>query len=529
TVILYANVTREGLPLQNLYVSFEVFGPVNIIENLTFAHISQTDSSGIASWTFEIPWPCEDAETIVFGNWRALASVTIDEETVEDRLPFQVDWIVSIVSLETIDGDFQPETYFGRGGELGVEMVLKNIAMTSREVTLYLLILDELKVPVSSAEIMNFQLQPKAVPIRIFLRMQIPKWAYVGNATLEAMILTATTPPRFKSFQITGQNPIQVALDDVAVKEVICQPKTVQPGQLVDVQVVVRNEGTEVESFNLTVTQDSTLIGNASVTSLHPYRQESFNFIWNTTGFPEGNYTITASAPPVPGEGYLEDNSLSTYVELRKQPPEARVDVAVTNVWTNTTEVYAGEPVKISVRVRNKGDTTESFMVKIYRDAAEIERLLVETLSPGNSRTLTSVWNTAGMEPGTYLISAEIPPLPEEYNLANNQYTNGEVHIREGAPPTPGRDIAVIHLAPNTTQAYPGQTVNITVVVRNNGEIAESFKLDLYYNHRRIRSFYIIDLPPHHNKTLNAIWNTSLIPPGCYLLRGNATILPGET
>ncbi|MEA2089940.1 MAG: hypothetical protein U9O89_04180, partial [Thermoproteota archaeon] len=224
TVILYANATYNKSPLQSVYVSFQVFGPINAIKNFTFTSSSKTNGSGIASWVFTIPWPCENAETIVFGVWTALASVKIYGETVQDKLTFKVDWIVQIVSLETIDGDFQPRSRFGTGGDVGVKLVLKNIAMTSKTTTLSFLIRDELNVPVAFDEIDNFQVQPNAPLIHIFFKLEIPKWAYVGNALLEACVFTAAgnktpySPSEYKNLTITREHPLEIMLDDIAVK-----------------------------------------------------------------------------------------------------------------------------------------------------------------------------------------------------------------------------------------------------------------------------------------------------------------------
>jgi len=52
------------------------------------------------------------------------------------------------------------------------------------------------------------------------------------------------------------------------------------------------------------------------VVDLYPVNQATLNFTWNTTGVPYGNYTINATATPVPGETYTNDNTYTAGLVL---------------------------------------------------------------------------------------------------------------------------------------------------------------------------------------------------------------------
>jgi len=89
-IILYALVTYNEYPVENKIVSFEVHGPANPFENITFFRTALTNASGIAQITFKIEVPSEDLEEIFTETWLAIAVVDIAEQRVVDALPFQL-------------------------------------------------------------------------------------------------------------------------------------------------------------------------------------------------------------------------------------------------------------------------------------------------------------------------------------------------------------------------------------------------------------------------------------------------------
>jgi hypothetical protein len=95
---------------------------------------------------------------------------------------------------------------------------------------------------------------------------------------------------------------------DVAVVDV--QPfKTCTPeGPRVNVTAIVVNHGTFSENFNMSMYMNSTWIGSKIVTNIPAGGVTSVDFVWNTSGLPKGNYTITANAIGVTGETDVQNN-----------------------------------------------------------------------------------------------------------------------------------------------------------------------------------------------------------------------------
>jgi len=108
---------------------------------------------------------------------------------------------------------------------------------------------------------------------------------------------------------------------DVAIVDIIVSATEVYIGQTLNISVVVRNEGTTSETFNVTLYYDSTLIGTQTVTDLEPGTEKALNFSWDTTGVtPDVTYSIKAEASGVAGETDTDDNT-HTYdtLEVKSQ------------------------------------------------------------------------------------------------------------------------------------------------------------------------------------------------------------------
>ena len=106
-------------------------------------------------------------------------------------------------------------------------------------------------------------------------------------------------------------------------------------------------------------------------------------------------------------------------------------DIAVTKVLPELEIVYNGWIVKINVTVKNKGNLTETFDVKIYYEDNSGGIGTVIDLLPDQETTITIDWNTTNVPPCTnYTISARVDPLPYEFNTADNMLSDGTIKIR---------------------------------------------------------------------------------------------------
>jgi len=183
-------------------------------------------------------------------------------------------------------------------------------------------------------------------------------------------------------------------------------------------------------------------------------------------------------------------------------------DVAVINVIPSRSWAYQGWPVNIAVRVKNLGNISETFDVKVYYDDNLIGVTTVTDLAPNEELDLNVPWNTSSVGEGTYTIKAEAVPVPYEIDTSNNVYFDGTVQIL-----TVIRDVAVTEVVTEQDWAYQGWMVQVNVTVENLGEVAETFNVTLYCDGNIVDTYDVINLAPHASLTIVFVWNTSSTEP----------------
>jgi hypothetical protein len=90
------------------------------------------------------------------------------------------------------------------------------------------------------------------------------------------------------------------------------------------------------------------------------------------------------------------------------------------------------------------------------------------------------------------------------------------------------RDIAVTNVVSNRSWAYAGWPVDVTVTVKNKGNISETFDLRAYYDGNSIGTIAVTDLLPDEIRDVLFTWDTTGVGDGNYTIRAEADILPYE-
>lgn len=212
---------------------------------------------------------------------------------------------------------------------------------------------------------------------------------------------------------------------DVAIASVNASPTVIPQGGIVNIDVVVQNQGDFTETFDVTVHANtlvvgvqSILLGNASSTNL--------SFTWNTTNAEKDDYLICASAEIVPDEEDVEDN-------INEAPDLVTVlyaghDVAVIGVESFKTIVGQGYCMFVRVTVKNYGTFAETFDAITYANLTVIQIESV-TLESGGNRTLSIIWNTSSFVKGIYEIRSYSTVVLGENDTSDNTYINGYVIV----------------------------------------------------------------------------------------------------
>jgi hypothetical protein len=529
TVELYASVTVNDALASGKLVTFETTGPTGTSKEIRFYLEAETNTSGVAKTQFTLQII---NQTDVFGTWIVIASVDVNGTTYSDRLTFKVGWIIEFVSIRTLDENLSDREYFGKNGYVGVEIAVRNNAWVEKNATIEATLFDVAHVPIDIIEIQNFTVPPNGKTWYIYNRLSIKSYALVTNATIVAVALdskgTAYCPEISTTFWVTILNPVYPNFVDASVY-LGYLPRRVEPGQLLTIPVVARNEGTvTLTNLNVSLHVNNSLLDSEFIDSLDPYAQRAFYATWNTSGLADGNYTINANVQTFPHEADLSDNSYTATVQIGTAPPIQICihDIRVANVTCSKNEVYQGETVDIEVTVRNDGNFTESTSVGAYYNSTIIQEENVTELAPATERVLLFQWNTTSVPEGTYEISATANPVMGQTNFEHLKYTDGSVKIK--SPTVKQHDVAMTDVNVSSPQVYAGETAEITVEAANLGDFSETFNVTVYYDSNPIQAIPVISLSPHSSKTITVEWNTTNVNPGAYTISANATIVEGD-
>jgi len=91
-------------------------------------------------------------------------------------------------------------------------------------------------------------------------------------------------------------------------------------------------------------------------------------------------------------------------------------------------------------------------------------------------------------------------------------------------------DVAIVDVVPSTNETYVGRIVNVTVVAKNFGDVAENFTVKIYHNDTLFGTFNVKNLNSGENITIIFNWNTIDVTPSKtpYKVKVEAEAVPYE-
>lgn len=176
-------------------------------------------------------------------------------------------------------------------------------------------------------------------------------------------------------------------------------------------------------------------------------------------------------------EGTIDSLRLNLYVkrEIPPTPEKFVIDISIANVTPSVNEAYAGWIINTNVTVANQGYDRETFNVTAYYNSYVIGVLTVVDLNPSETVTLTFSLDTTTLTPcENYTIWAEVTPMLEENDTANNIRIGGVLKIRMSGDVRPDGEIDVrdIAIATKAFGSYPNHPRwNLYSDINQDGEI----------------------------------------------------------
>jgi len=197
----------------------------------------------------------------------------------------------------------------------------------------------------------------------------------------------------FCSIILLPLGTVQSAGYDVSIsgKDITVHPTSPYAGDLVDITVIVMNNGTAANNVNVWFYLGATVVDTRPLSVV----QASAAAIgqWNTTGLGPGTYKINVTVV-AQGDSNTTNNNASASILLRKRPMPVLVIVSLQVAPTTLVE---GVLAYINGTIRNDGDANATLDASFVVDnATTVKKPLV--ISIGETKVVGIEWNATGKE-----------------------------------------------------------------------------------------------------------------------------------
>jgi hypothetical protein len=183
--------------------------------------------------------------------------------------------------------------------------------------------------------------------------------------------------------------------------------------------------------------------------------------------------------------------------------------------------VLRGKAVFFNVTLVNQGNVNEIVTVNLSFGSTLIETKAGISIAVGETKVVNFTWTTSSsIAPLTYTITAAVPALSGETDTADNSATTQvavEIH-----------DIAITNVTVSKTTAGIGESVTVTVTIRNLGNFTESFTVTAKYGTTNIATQNVNNFAEGQTRTLTFTWSTTGVSAGTYTISATASTVTDE-
>ena len=261
------------------------------------------------------------------------------------------------------------------------------------------------------------------------------------------------------------------------ITEVEAAVDSVLLGKNVTINAIVKNLGSE-KALNETVQLYVDFIPgvskdpacNASVDLPDHYNGTAVpvSFEWNTSGTTLGNHTITVLAPRTGSN--MTTSNISV---LTTPPPVLKPDLEVLNLGLSASSALKGEPLNLSIIIKNLGnETSKAAKVTINDTIGEIAQDFdIAALAPSEEKLTNVTFNTSNLSAGVHLLTVRVDKeaANKDWNASNNLMNISLTMISK-----PDLLLSSVKFYQGTsstavTKVTQGMAVKIKVTIKNQG------------------------------------------------------------
>lgn len=203
------------------------------------------------------------------------------------------------------------------------------------------------------------------------------------------------------------------ATHGVRIGELVTASSVVLTDIDLEIEAIMMNIGDFTETANVTFLQDDVLINQTSI-NLNPGEPRTLVLSWNTGGRAPRNYTLSVRVQYGIDETDIQVRNVTLCVVDYN-------DISISKIAVTPGVIYAGQPVNVTVTLRNLGNITEDVALSVNCNTTTVFNQVVNGLKPKEERAIILQWNTTGLGGGnTWVIWANVSTVHYDVNAANN-------------------------------------------------------------------------------------------------------------
>ena len=271
------------------------------------------------------------------------------------------------------------------------------------------------------------------------------------------------------------------------ISSITASPTSGKPGDAISVTVTVKNNGpgsapsstTRVRlAAGTTITTSDPLLDTFTAAALTSGQSQAYTVsVTIPSGQSAGSYymgaTANADAAITEGNGNNNQNTTPFTVNAATQLP----DLVISSITASPTSGKPGDTISVTVTVKNNGPGSAPSSTTRVRLAAGttittsdplLDTFTAAALTSGQSQSYTvSVTIPSGQSAGSYYMgaTANADAAITEGNGNNNQNTTPfTVNAATQLP-----DLVISSITASPSSGKPGDTISVTVTVKNNG------------------------------------------------------------
>ena len=231
--------------------------------------------------------------------------------------------------------------------------------------------------------------------------------------------------------------------------------------------------------------------------------------------------TVTIDAPSDFSDADTSNNSDTSADAINIVNEVSSVDIAVKSVTASKTVALIGDDIDFTVTISNDGDAEADATVTLDHgdETDELDSATVSALAADGESTMTLSWDTDEAEAGAHNLRV-LAASEGDGNSANDSKTV-TVTLRE-----PSTDVAVTGVKASSTEAVVGDTIDFTISLANDGDVAIAPAVSLYQGDDTdaLGSATASTIAVGGTATVTIAWDTDDVEAGTYSLRAVATV-----